>query len=309
MLLALVSPYAIARLARDHGYLTAGRTTLPLGVLVTIFIVVWTIALACRFRADLFDSHETVRLMVAQQVARLLKVELVADFEYTIYRAKLAVYEAERVGLQFDNVIPILVHVEDKRFWRHGGVDHRAIARAFLSVFGWRRKSGGSTITQQLVRTLFIRKSSSLISRKCVELLLARWLEQVRCISKNDIIRMYICSVRHDNGVFGMTDAIDHFLGHRDFDSISKGEAFFLVERVSNIHSRIMGSRVETLLNNAVKAGVMSHYDKMESMRIYVDMKSLAFDDENVAQRWNDLMAAGLEASSTTSGFSGSEDN
>jgi len=307
MLLVLVSPYAIARLAIDHNHMIPSYTSLATETVVAIFIGLWSIALACRFRADLFDVHETAQLIVAQCVARLLGVELVADFEYTIYRAKLAVYEAERVGLQFDNVIPILVHVEDKRFWRHGGIDYKAIARAFLSVFGRRRKSGGSTITQQLVRTLFIRKSPSLISRKCVELLLARWVERVRCISKNDIIRMYICSVRYDNGVFGMTDAIGHFLSHRDFGCISKGEAFFLVERVSNIHSRIMGFRVETLLDNAVKAGVISHSDKMEAIRIYMNTESLTFDDDNVVRRWNDLMAARQEAASTASNFESPE--
>lgn len=274
-----------------------------------MFIGVWSIALARRFRADLFDIHETAQLIVAQCVARLLGVELVADFEYTIYRAKLAICEAERVGLQFDTIIPILVHLEDKRFWRHRGIDYKATARAFLSMFGWRRRSDNSTITQQLVRTLFISKTPSLISRKCVELLLARWIERVGCISKNDIIRMYICSVRYDNGVFGMTDAIHHFLGHRDFRCLSKGEAFFLVERVSNIHSRIMGARVDTLLGNAVKAGVMSHSDKMEAIQIYMNTESLIFDDDNVARRWNDLMAARRETASTASNLKSPEDD
>ena len=83
------------------------------------------------------------------------------------------------------------VAIEDERFYRHKGVDVQAVGRAaFEDVIAQRSKQGGSTITQQLVRQLYIEKPQRNIQRKIREAKMAADLEQER--SKQWILREYL---------------------------------------------------------------------------------------------------------------------
>ena len=83
------------------------------------------------------------------------------------------------------------VAIEDERFYRHKGVDAQAVGRAlFEDVLAQRSKQGGSTITQQLVRQLYIEKPQRNIQRKIREAKMAADLEQSR--SKQWILREYL---------------------------------------------------------------------------------------------------------------------
>ena len=83
------------------------------------------------------------------------------------------------------------IAIEDERFYRHKGVDAQAVARAaFEDVLAQRSKQGGSTITQQLVRQLYIENPKRNIERKIREAKMASDLEQER--SKQWILREYL---------------------------------------------------------------------------------------------------------------------
>ncbi|MCL7033109.1 hypothetical protein MKW94_009942 [Papaver nudicaule] len=82
-----------------------------------------------------------------------------------------------------------IVASEDRRFFRHCGVDFIGIARA---VSSWSSKGGGSTITQQLVKNTLL-KNERTLSRKAVEIVLAILLE--RRISKWKILASYMSKV------------------------------------------------------------------------------------------------------------------
>jgi penicillin-binding protein 1A len=83
------------------------------------------------------------------------------------------------------------VAIEDERFYRHKGVDVQAVGRAaFEDVIAQRSKQGGSTITQQLVRQLYIEKPQRNIQRKIREAKMAADLEDER--SKQWILREYL---------------------------------------------------------------------------------------------------------------------
>jgi penicillin-binding protein 1A len=83
------------------------------------------------------------------------------------------------------------IAIEDERFYRHKGVDVQAVGRAaFEDVIAQRSKQGGSTITQQLVRALYIEKPQRNIQRKIREAKMASDLEQER--SKQWILREYL---------------------------------------------------------------------------------------------------------------------
>jgi penicillin-binding protein 1A len=226
----------------------------------------WAALLAYIYRKALLDTHERPIMLLARHVARIARLRLVGNFEYVIYRATLARYELTRLRVDLTNLKKVLVFIEDRTFCVHHGVSIRASARAILGIIGLKRRSGGSTITQQLVRTLFIEQPTKIVRRKLIELMLALWLDRV--ISKDDQLELYLASVRFERGVFGVAAAMKHFFGSVKRIP-SKAEAFFLVERVSNIQSRLLADKIRLTLERALAAGVLSSEDSKEVFQLY----------------------------------------
>ena len=102
-------------------------------------------------------------------------------------------------------VIRGTVAIEDRRFWRHNGVDAEGIVRALVAdIRAGRVVQGGSTITQQLVRNLYISREPTL-RRKVKEACLAIKLERVR--SKESILEEYLNTVYFGNYSYGIQAA------------------------------------------------------------------------------------------------------
>ena len=95
-----------------------------------------------------------------------------------------------------------VIAVEDHRFYRHPGIDPIAVARAALhNLKRGRLSEGGSTLTQQLARTLFLSNRRTL-GRKAKEAVLARMLEEV--LDKDQILELYLNRVSLSGGLFGV---------------------------------------------------------------------------------------------------------
>lgn len=102
--------------------------------------------------------------------------------------------------------------IEDRHFFDHSGVDFRGLARAVLSnIRAGGVRAGGSTITQQLAKNLFL-NSDRTIKRKAQELLMALWLEQK--FSKEQILTLYLNRVYFGGGAYGIDAASRKFFGH-----------------------------------------------------------------------------------------------
>lgn len=98
-----------------------------------------------------------------------------------------------------------LIAIEDSRFYEHGGVDLRGIARALVKdVLQGRLAEGGSTITQQLVKNKHLSAEKTL-DRKVQEGLLA--LEYERKYTKRQILEMYFNEIYFGNGAWGIAQA------------------------------------------------------------------------------------------------------
>lgn len=205
------------------------------------------------FRAQLNENHESIYLSIIKGLSGLLRIKLVHNFEYVLYRAKLSVHEKQRLKFDTKNLEEVLILIEDKRFHSHNGIDIKSIIRSIFSQSTiYRRKhgllkSGGSTITMQLCRTLFIPPNQNPIKRKMVELLLAFWFEQQ--FSKKEVISFYLCSVRFERSVNGIMEASKYFFSSPKKRFFSKEESFFLIERLSNISSSYRPDRIKTLYN------------------------------------------------------------
>jgi penicillin-binding protein 1A len=98
------------------------------------------------------------------------------------------------------------VAIEDRRFWQHGALDYAGIARAlFANVRAGHVVQGGSTITQQLARNLYIKTPSQTFGRKATEACLA--IKLAREKSKHWILNSYVNQVFYGNRAYGIEAA------------------------------------------------------------------------------------------------------
>ena len=101
------------------------------------------------------------------------------------------------------------VAIEDRRFYEHGGVDPLGMARALVAdLTQGRTAQGGSTITQQLARNLFL-SSDQTFERKGQEIVYATELEQR--FSKKQILGMYLSRIYFGSGAYGLEAASERY--------------------------------------------------------------------------------------------------
>lgn len=290
-ILALISSAVILSLITAF-FEHKGVTVLFLGYPVFLYIVLitlfWGILLGYIYRKALLDTHERITLLFARNLSKALNLKIVGNFEYIIYRSILARHEMQRLKINTVNLNKLLVFIEDKSFYSHKGISLKGQMRALLGVIGIKRRSGGSTITQQLSRTLYINDLSKTIRRKIVEMILAVWMERV--FTKDDLLGMYLSSVRFERGVYGVIEAMKFYWGDMIFTP-SKAEAFFLIERVSNIRSQFLTDKIIQTINNSIQKGVMDDDDVIELINLYVSAVSerKIIDNENGVRKLNDF--------------------
>ena len=105
-----------------------------------------------------------------------------------------------------------IVAIEDKRFFEHGAVSYRGTLRAiFVNLFHGKLAAGGSTITQQTAKNIFLSREKKM-SRKIQELILSMWLENR--FSKNQILDLYMNRISLVGGMRGIDAASTLLFGH-----------------------------------------------------------------------------------------------
>ena len=103
------------------------------------------------------------------------------------------------------NVTAAIVSIEDKKFYKHNGVDYKAIMRAVLAMLkNGEVTQGGSTITQQLARNVFISQERTW-QRKMEEIFIA--LKMEKKYTKNEILEFYLNNIYFANGYYGIQAA------------------------------------------------------------------------------------------------------
>jgi penicillin-binding protein 1A len=114
---------------------------------------------------------------------------------------------------------------EDAEFFKHGGVDVRGIIRAFATnVIQGRVVQGGSTITQQVIKTLILGPEKSML-RKVREAILAYRLENY--LTKQEILNVYLNNIYMGQGVYGIEAASQVYFGKHVWE-ITRAEAALL---------------------------------------------------------------------------------
>jgi penicillin-binding protein 1A len=120
------------------------------------------------------------------------------------------------------HILDAVLAIEDRRFFDHYGLDPMGLLRAMLAnLRAGRYAQGGSTLTQQLAKNLFLTSERSL-RRKIEELMLALWLEAR--LSKQDILELYLNRVYFGSGAYGVEAAAQRYFG-KSARSLTLGEA------------------------------------------------------------------------------------
>jgi penicillin-binding protein 1A len=131
------------------------------------------------------------------------------------------------------------IAIEDRRFYHHYGVDPIGLTRAVIAdVLHRGVAQGGSTITQQLAKNLFLTQQRTLW-RKMQELVLALWIE--RKFSKNEILELYLNRVYFGSGAYGVEAAAQRYFG-KPAREVKLAEAAMLAGLVKS-PSRLAPSR------------------------------------------------------------------
>jgi penicillin-binding protein 1A len=115
-----------------------------------------------------------------------------------------------------DYVPNAIIAIEDRRFYSHYGVDPIGIGRALVrNVMRGQMREGGSTLTQQLAKNLFLSHERT-FSRKAQELVFAMWLEAK--FSKDEILQLYLNRVYFGGGANGIDKASRTFYGKSAYE-------------------------------------------------------------------------------------------
>ena len=114
--------------------------------------------------------------------------------------------------------------IEDARFYQHGGLDYKGIARAALANLGRIKSQGASTITMQVARNVYL-SSEKTYTRKIYEILLTLKMEHL--LSKDQILEIYMNQIYLGNRAYGFAAAADTYFG-KPLQKISIAEAAML---------------------------------------------------------------------------------
>jgi penicillin-binding protein 1A len=204
----------LARRSRLRRVQKRHRAAIVAGAVVVVLVAV-LIGSAATGRAVLLDSCnlDTLKPVALGQ----------NSFVYTDNGTLLGVVPSSvnRQPLRLDQISPYLreatVAIEDRRFWQHGALDYQGIARAFYSdVTAGKIVQGGSTITQELVRNLYIGDADRTLSRKVKEACLAIKLAQVW--PKKRILNSYLNEVFYGRAAHGAQAGAETFFSTRASD-------------------------------------------------------------------------------------------
>ena len=161
----------------------------------------------------------------------LTAVERSSSIAFLDHRGRLIARRGSAHGheVSVENLPPYLVDavlaVEDRRFYSHPGIDIIGLSRAMLAnIRAGRVVQGGSTLTQQLAKNLFLSPERTL-RRKVQEMMLAFWLESR--FSKDEIVELYLNRVYFGGGAWGVEAASMRYFG-RSASEVSLGEAALL---------------------------------------------------------------------------------
>ena len=197
------------------------------------------------------------------------------------------------------HLIKAFMAAEDARFFEHKGVDLKGILRALVSdIRAGKIVQGGSTITQQVVKSLFLTPKKD-ISRKIKEAILAYRLE--RSLSKEDILYLYFNQIYLGHGAYGVEAASEVYFG-KDVSELDLAEAALLAglpkapsrySPYSHLDAAI--ARRDYVINRMLEEGFISFKQAQQALKEAVKLKPKRIKTLNIAPYFTEYVRKYVE--------------
>ncbi|HEV2011130.1 MAG TPA: transglycosylase domain-containing protein [Candidatus Limnocylindria bacterium] len=208
-------PSAAGKLGATAGILTA--------ILITFGIFAGTAAAAFfgYFAADLPAAHELATVPVP--LSTYIYDRTGEHLLYTLEDQRRELVTLAEVPVMMQNAT---IAIEDHSFWTNPGIDPAGIVRALqVNLARGGVSQGGSTITQQLIKTRLLGDEPT-ITRKIKEAILA--IEATRTFSKQQILEMYLSQIFYGNQSYGLKAAAKTYFGVADLNQLTLGQMALL---------------------------------------------------------------------------------
>ena len=170
------------------------------------------------------------------------------------------------------HMVEAIIATEDRRFYQHFGFDMIAFSRAMVvNLIKGRYAQGGSTITQQVAKNLFLTPNKN-IKRKIQELLLAFWLEYK--FSKDQIMALYLNRVYLGAGTYGIEAAANKYFQKTSADLNLKESAILagMLKAPTRYNPAANPDRAEerarVVLQNMVDEGYISEEERQQALKM-----------------------------------------
>lgn len=191
-----------------------------------------------------------------------------------------------------------IVAIEDKRFFNHGPIDSRGLVRAIIvNLFRGRFAVGGSSITQQTAKNIFLSRDKK-ISRKVQEMILSYWLE--RRFDKNQILDLYMNRVSLVGRMRGIDAAAQMMFGRSAADlSVAQSAQIAAMLKAPTTYSPYRNpnkniARARLVLKEMVRQGYL---DLDSARRAAAEMTAaVGTTDKNIYRYWTDFVSDELKS-------------
>jgi penicillin-binding protein 1A len=271
----------------------------------------WTIGTLVLMLAGLVSVLTLVGIAMAVAFPNLPDISELSD-----YRPKLPlrVFSAEgtligEFGEERRHLTPIqdipkvmkdaVLAIEDARFYEHGGVDYKGMARAALANLGRIKSQGASTITMQVARNAYL-STEKTYTRKIYEILLTFKLEHM--LTKDQILEVYMNQIFLGNRAYGFAAASEAYFG-KPLKDISIAEAAMLagLPKAPSAYNPINNPKrarsrqlyiIDRMLENGFITAEQADTAKSETLKVKSSTDNTGVHAEYVAETVRQLMFA-----------------
>ncbi len=196
------------------------------------------------------------------------------------------------------HVYQSILAIEDKNFYEHGAISYRGTLRAMVvNLFRGHFAAGGSTITQQTAKNIFLSRDKK-ISRKIQELILSHWLENR--FNKNQILDLYINRVSLVGGLRGIDAASNILFGHgANKMTVAESAQIAAMLKAPTSYSPLKNpernmKRARVVLQKMVKQNYISLETAQKAAKELKPASSK--NDKNIYRYWTDFVKEEVES-------------
>lgn len=208
------------------------------------------------------------------------------------------------------NVFKALIAIEDHRFYKHHGIDYLGLARAGTKIILSKGENiqGGSTITQQLVKNVFLTMDVT-IWRKLEEMVIAQELEKI--YTKEQILEFYVNNINYGNGAYSIESASQYYF-QKDTNSLTIPEIALLTgipnnpslyDPITNPENAL--EKRNTILERMFEEGYITEEEKnqYQAEEIKLNVKDIDIDNTVTGYDLNFAVDKAIEEIMKLQGF------